>query len=618
MNFNEFKILFLEQLKSKDKKCFETIENNKELIQEYLGIGRNTRTEILKSFVKEINNIILDNGNFIDIIVEGSKSLTPFLSKYDLIEKVLKRDEFCIVLDTFRNSDVLIRACKDGNTNAIDWLLTMQINPNIQDEEGKSALMYAAEKNINIVISKNLLNEECINLVDLNGENVLFYCMHNPYFAKDDIITNNKFETELINNSLLNINQVNCKGESILNYCIKNNIIEPISKFLLHNPHIDVNIADNDGKTPAMYLTEKGLCMELLELHRKNCNYEYTDREGNSAMSILLDKLYTVDSKSIYNYVRIMSVFVNYQLDFNFGIDEDENTAFMIILLVNDMTTAKFCAQYIKKLDLSVKNKYGENATSLCFKLNQYELMPFFKNNPTFNHHYRDPINQNTLLMISAINNPKEMKELLENDAGIINEVNSKQENALIIACKINQEESVDILLKQGINIHHQDHLGNTALHYAVEIESHSIVYKLLRKGADPHMKNLEGISALDIAQSHSEDQKELIELLTQPAKNLKHIKKPVGLSGKIKDKYSEEIQKYLMPYANNKYPDYVSNNIKEGYKKEVYQRNKGMEGTPVQVVRGAAATFGVCICIMITIFILFIGLAFFISMFFM
>jgi len=609
MDFEKFKVVFFEQLKSKDKKCLETIEKNKKLIMEYLGVGRNTRTETLKNFVNEINNFILDNGNFIDIIVEGSKSLTPFLSKYDLVEKVLKREEFCIVLDTFRNSDVLIRACKEGNTSAVDWLLTMEINPCVQDDEGKSALMYAAGKNINNVISKNLLNEECINLVDLNGENVLFYCMHNPYFIKDDIITNNKFQKELINNSLLNINQINCNGESILTYCIKNNIIEPISRFLLHNPYIDVNIADNYGKTPAMYLTEKGLCTELLELHRKNCNYEYVDLEGNSAMSILLDKLYTVNSNDIYNYVRIMSVFVNYQLDFNFGIDKDENTAFMIILLVNDITTAKFCAEYIKKLDLSIKNKYGEDATSLCFKLNHYELMSFFKNNPTFNYHYRDPMNHNTLLMISAINNPAEMKELLENDAGIINEVNNKLENALIIACKINKEESVDILLKQGINIHHQDHLGNTALHYAVEIGSYSVVYKLLRKGADPHMKNLEGMSALDIAQSHSEDQKELLELLTQPSKNLKHIKKPVGFGEKIKDIYSEEIQKYLIPYANNKYPDYISTSTKEKYKKEVYQRNKGMEGSPTQLVTGATLAIGFCLCALMTPFIIIIGI---------
>jgi len=597
MDFNQFQIEFIQQLNSKDRKCLETIEKNKELIQEYLGGGTNTQSETLKNFVKEINNILLDSGTLINIIVEENKGLVPFLSKYDLLEKVLKREEFSIVLDTFRNSDVLVMACKEGKTNVVKWLLTMDVNPNVQDEDGRSALMYAAEQNLNFVISKYFYDEQCINLVDRNGENVLFYCMRNPRFLKDDILTNNEFQTELIYNSLININQTNQNGESILIYCIKNNIIEPISKFLLHNTKIDVNIADNNGKTAAMYLTEKGLCTELLELHRKSCNYEYTDMEGNSAMTILLDKLYSEnDPIQFYNYVRIMSVFVNYQLDFNYGLDLDENTAFMIILVVNDKTTAKFCARYLKKLDLSVRNKYGEDATSLCFKLNHYELMPYLKNNPTFNYHYRDPLNQNTLLMISAINNPEEMKELLENDPSIINEVNLNQENSLIIASKINQEAAVDILLKQGINIHQQDHLGNTALHYAVEIGSASLVYKLMKKGADPHLKNLEGISALDIAQARSEERKDILELLTQPASNLNYLKKPEGSSEEeIRDLYTEEVQKYLLPYANNNHPDYVFSKKKERIMQEVYQRNKGIGYMPFsQMIRKGLPTVGV------------------------
>jgi hypothetical protein len=55
------------------------------------------------------------------------------------------------------------------------------------------------------------------------------------------------------------------------------------------------------------------------------------------------------------DYVRVMSTFVNYQCDFNYSVDSDEDTTFMVFLIVNNITTAKFCARYIKKLDLSVK-----------------------------------------------------------------------------------------------------------------------------------------------------------------------------------------------------------------------------------------------------------------------
>ncbi|OUM63929.1 hypothetical protein PIROE2DRAFT_61006 [Piromyces sp. E2] len=575
MDFNKFQTEFLSQLKSNNKKCLETIENNKILIQEYLGDYADS--EICKNFVNEINNIIVDiDSSIINIIVEDDKNLMPFKNKFDLIEKVLKHPYFINVLDAFNNSDVLIRACKIGNKSAVKWLLTMNVNPYLQDENGVSALMYAAEQNFDFVIKTYLYDSRCLNLEDKNGENVLFYLLRNPKFL---IVTNDRYQYDLVLYSYININQINHKGESILTYCIKNNITEPICKFLLHNMNIDVNIADNDGKTAAMYLTEKGLCPELLELHRKNCNYDYMDMNGQSAMSILINKMYANRESNYYapydNYIRIMRTFVNYQCDFNYPIDSDENTAFMIFLIVNDMITAKFCACNLGKLDLSVKNKYGESVTSLCFKFNQYELLSFFKNNPTFDYGYRDPLNQNNLLMISVINNNlSSMKDLLENDPSIINEVNSKNENALIIASMMNQTNAAEILLEQGINVNHQDNIGNTALHYAVEIHSPYLIHKIMSKKPDIFIKNNEGKSPVDYALEIKDKYEEIFILLTNPSYNIKNIRSGI----QIDNKYLESIKSYLIPYANNDFPEYKETKEIQDIKIEIYGRYKGMD----------------------------------------
>jgi ankyrin repeat protein len=574
MDFFNFQTEFLSQLKSNNKKCLETIEKNKILIQEYLGDY--AYSENLNDFVNEINNIIVEtDSSIINIIVEDDKNLMPFKNKFDLIEKVLKHPYFINVLNTFINSNVLIRACKTGNKSAVKWLLTMNVSPYLQDENGVSALMYAAQQNFDFVIKPYLYDSRCLNLEDNNGENVLFYSLRNPKFQ---IVTNDRYQYDLVLYSNININQINRNGESILTYCIKNNITEPICKFLLHNMNIDVNIADNDGKTAAMYLTEKGLCPELLELHRKNCNYDYMDMNGQSAMSILINKMYTNNGETNYvpydNYVRIMRTFVNYQCDFNYPIDTDENTAFMIFLIVNDMITAKFCASNLNKLDLSVKNKYGESATSLCFKFNQYELLPFFKNNPTFDYGYRDPLNQNTLLMISVINNNLySMKELLEYDPSIINEVNIKNENALIIASKINHTKAAEILLEKGINVNHQDELGNTALHYAVEIHSPYLIQKIMTKKPDIFIRNNEGKSPADIAFAIKDNYEDIFKLLTDPSYNIKNIKSGI----QIDDLYSESIKNYIIPYANNDFPEYKDTKEIQDTKIEIYGRCKGM-----------------------------------------
>jgi len=593
MDFNKFQKVFFSQLKTKNKKCLETIEANKILIEE--NLGENANPQVIKNFVDEINNFIVGKGNIINIIIDdGNKTVTPFINKFDLVKKVLNHPHFNKVLEVFNNSDVLIRACKEGNKSAAKWLLTMNVSPYTQDEDGMSALMYAAQHHFDFVVKPYLYDSRCLNLEDKNGENVLFHSIRNPKFLMENLNSNNQYQHDLIVNSDININQTNHQGESILTYCIKNNIIEPICKYLLHNSRIDVNIADNEGKTPAMYLTEKGLFLELLKLHSKHCDYDYINMDGQSALSILLEKMYNyskeTDQVPYVDYVRIMSTFVNYQCDFNYSVDNDENTAFMVFLIVNDMATAKFCAKYLKKLDLSVKNKYGENATSLCYKLGHYKLIPLLKDNPTFNYGYRDPINHNNLLMISIVNNYLGIKELLENDPSIINEVNNKNENGLIIASKINQVKAVEILLERGIYIDHQDNLGNTALHYAVDIQEPYLISKLMSKEPNIHLKNNEGKSALDLAQEiEGETKNEIICLLTNPNYKLKKIK----FNSQSTNKYTEEIQKYIIPYANNYFPDFKSTNKMENAKNIIYQRN---EMTNTLDKKTLCFDFGICV----------------------
>ncbi|ORX42205.1 ankyrin [Piromyces finnis] len=570
MDFDKFQKDFLSQLKSRNKKCLEIIENNKTLIQE--NFGDKASSEIIKNFVNEINNIIVEyDSNLISIIIEGDSNLYPFQNKYILYEKILKHPLFNRILDFFKNSDVLVKACKVGNKNAAKWLLTMDVNPCIQDEEGKTALMYAILHNLDFVIKPYLSDSQCMNIVDKNNENILFYCIRNSKYRINDSSYMDDYQNDIIFYSNIDINQTNSNGESVLTYCIKNNIIEPINKFLLNNIHIDVNIADNEGKTPAMYLTEKGLYSELFELHNKQCSYDYINLDGQSVMSILLDKLYSNSLSNVpyEQYIKIMSMFVDYQLDFNYLVDADENTAFMVMLLVNDLTTAKFCAENINKLDLSVKNKYGENATSLCYKLKHFELLPYFKNNPTFNYAYRDPINQNTLLMI-AVHSPIAIMDLLENDPNIINEVNDKNENALILACKTNQIKSVNILLKYGIDINHQDNLGNTALYYAIEIRAYYLIHLLMMKNPDIHIKNNEGISAFDYTLQISDAYAKhgILSMIINPKHNFKDIKIK---SQEIDKKYFEDFEKRTIPYANNYYSDFVSTCSMEKLKKEIY-----------------------------------------------
>ncbi|OUM69286.1 hypothetical protein PIROE2DRAFT_21714, partial [Piromyces sp. E2] len=82
----------------------------------------------------------------------------------------------------------------------------------------------------------------------------------------------------------------------------------------------------------------------------------------------------------------------------------------------------------------------------------------------------------------------------------LINGINSKGESALIIASKANNIDSVNYILKCNTDVNHQDHLGNTALHYAVSCQNPVIIYHLIKAGADCNLKNNQGKSASDLA----------------------------------------------------------------------------------------------------------------------
>ena len=78
---------------------------------------------------------------------------------------------------------------------------------------------------------------------------------------------------------------------------------------------------------------------------------------------------------------------------------------------------------------------------------------------------------------------------------------NIKDENGntiLIIGAQNNNKRIIKIALRYGAQINMQNILGNTALHFAKEYKYYNIFDYLIKKGADPNIKNLRGLKAKD------------------------------------------------------------------------------------------------------------------------
>ncbi len=95
-----------------------------------------------------------------------------------------------------------------------------------------------------------------------------------------------------------------------------------------------------------------------------------------------------------------------------------------------------------------------------------------------------------------------EIIKLINSDKNIINQTNTKdpKETFLIRATARNQTDIIDILLKKGAKIDATDKVGHTPLMYATMNDLHSTLKFLLKRGANPTIKNIEGYTALNLA----------------------------------------------------------------------------------------------------------------------
>ncbi|ORX60798.1 ankyrin [Piromyces finnis] len=426
----------------------------------------------------------------------------------------------------------------------------MNVNVCVQDDNGMTALMYVCENPLlTSIIKKLVLDSNCLNLLDKNGENSLFHALCN----KDALY-------ELIGTSI-NINQKNNNNDTVLLHCCKNEIYEPIELLTLNN-EIDVNITDSENKTAAMYLAEKAKFKELRSLNKRNCNYDFVNKRNESVLSIIIQKMYSSNEEKVcgefVQYLHILTMLIHFNCSFNLPVDDDENTAIMVFMIVNDMTTLSYVLNYSNNYDLSIKNKFGENASSLAMKLNDnLAIIKKIVNHSTFDINYIDPHNKNTMLMLSVMNKSMFINQFIEDDVNSLNSVNSKDESALIVATKLENEDSVKKLLKyEIININQQDYLGNTALYYAVDLRNFEIIKSMIRGNADMNIKNKIGKSPLDLANEIGD--KELLNVLLHP-ESYSHIEKENPLKSKqtLSNKYQETYE-YLYPWIKNHFSEFT------------------------------------------------------------
>jgi len=350
-DFATFKTELIGQLMKESKKSLEIIDENSKLVEFYLN---NEDLTYVKIFINDFNNVVLN----------------PRIEKYKLLKKVLDHKLFTNVLEQFRNSDILIKACKIGNKKTIEWLLTMDINFEVQDEFGRTALMYAVKKTIlNFVVKKIMKsNGNDIHLVDKKGNNALFH-------AAENIITFREF---LKYKNIFDLNYKNKDNEDILMYCCRYGKIQSVEffDFICKYVNVDPYYINSEGKTIPMYLAEHFKYREIRNLAKK-CNFDpnFKTEFGYTLVNCLIKKYYEVYTEKIketkgfgLNYQFFKSALITFVTlvemgcDINESIDEEGTTMTLILLKLRDIVTYSYLVSNgAKEYPLLIEDRTNPN-----------------------------------------------------------------------------------------------------------------------------------------------------------------------------------------------------------------------------------------------------------------
>jgi len=481
----------LNLFKSDDNPLIYAIKNNKsqkiieELVHHYINInfnqfnGNSPLTEAVLSNNKNTFNLLLKHGADVNAMNEVEE--TPFL--YLIKNKLMTKYYLLNFLDH-------------------------NVNVNLQDNEGKSILMYLVETNelqlLKILLSYLIFNNRfIINLIT---------------FGKNKIpVRSDKLE-ELIAKeySRIDIDIEDDMGFTSLMYASRDGNFELASILLTYKAN--VNKENSNGYTPLLLSCENDFTHTAkLLLQTQKVEINHRNRNGDTELTLACQN----------NNPELVNILLEYHADIN--IKNDKNYTPLHIAVSNDRSsTVKTLLEH--HADVTAEDTDGNIPLILACQNQNPEIMEMLLEYHSDVHHknklgctgmhyvkdqemirillnYKANINERNNKGDSIINilcYPKNKKNkkikntltyALDHGADI-NNINNDNENALIIASANGNMDIINLLLSRHIDFNHVKNNGDSALTVACKQQNLEIVNRLLEiDGIDVDPINNEGDS---------------------------------------------------------------------------------------------------------------------------
>jgi ankyrin repeat protein/predicted O-methyltransferase YrrM len=284
-----------------------------------------------------------------------------------------------------------------------------------------------------------------------------------------------------------------------------------------------LEIRDKYQRTPLHSAARYGAFEAARFLLDQGADFNVKDETGNTPIHLA----------SVYRHDEIIDLMIQHEADVN-GLNDQRQTPLYLASIYGNAESIGILLAGGVKIDIRDADGNTPLHVAVLYR-NPENLDEILKANPdidALNSEGYTPLH----LAVQRPDNEKAIGHLLQQGADV-NILDPTGRNALLVSLGSNQKEYISLLVSKGIDINSQDDSGNTAMHYPLSNVlrdkrylpySTEIIKILMMEGADPHIKNKEGKSPMDLAMETEEN--ELINLLSGQRQSIEDWEKETFL----------------------------------------------------------------------------------------
>ena len=269
--------------------------------------GRSTEDDLYKAIMErdlDLLKEVVKNGVNLDITYPNLGEKTPLMQAcaqdwYQGTEYLLRVGRASSTVKRPETGETALmfaaRYCQNDVVVKL-LLLTYGANPNAQDAQGKTPLMYAVENRSDSVFSTLIKYGANYNAVDLYDNTVLMYCIKEGYVFGVDVL--------LKESGTINLSQENRSGDTILSLACESGNKQIFQK-LVKNNKIDWTEKNSDGEPPLIWMIKNKKSQKLIEILLRESNLD--EEEILSIRDSKGDARFWANRKNDKNTLRILN-----------------------------------------------------------------------------------------------------------------------------------------------------------------------------------------------------------------------------------------------------------------------------------------------------------------------